>query len=407
MDDAQLIASKISLNLDLPPSCIQFCPAHPDLFVVGTYNLEREDDHSPKGDDASEAVAQSGRPQNRNGSLLVFRLKGHEIILLQTVLQPSAVLDLRFHPTNGDIFAVASSTATLGIYKLDPLANPTSPLMEVAVSDPPEAEIGMLFLQCQWHHTEENWLGVTSSSGFAYIIVLDSDWRLSQAVKLSLESELEPWAIAFSEPRKSEDGSTSFSVYTGSDDSILRYATYNMTNDPSIARSENDEPVRSVHTAKLTKKHGAGVTAILPLSSKSPDGGRLVVTGSYDDHIRLFAIHDLDQTGGFVMSKLLVEENLGGGVWRLDPVKVEAGNGSFRIKILVSCMHAGARLVVFRSDDGLTWTCKILARFEEHKSMNYGSDFLRGWDDGRLRCVSTSFYDRLLCVWDIRSFEDQ
>ena len=80
MDSAQLIASRISLNLELPPSCVQFCPAHPDLFVVGTYNLEREDKvvHE-NGDEAPAAEAQANRSQNRNGSLLVFRLKSDEL----------------------------------------------------------------------------------------------------------------------------------------------------------------------------------------------------------------------------------------------------------------------------------------------------------------------------------------
>lgn len=295
---------------------------------------------------------------------------------------------------------MASSTATLGIYRLDPSRSPTSPLLELAVSDPPEAEAGSLFLQCQWHHTKQNWLGVTSSSGNAYMLILDAEWRLSKVLKLSLESELEPWAIAFSEPRTVKDGSSSFSVYTGSDDSILRYASCAWEDGSRETSFDSDEPVISLYSAKLTRKHGAGVTAILPLSIRTPDEGRLVITGSYDDHIRLFAIHDLVQTGGFAMSKLLIEENLGGGVWRLDPIKIENRSGRVRIEILVSCMHAGSRIVVLTSDDRAAWQCRILARFEEHKSMNYGSDFVRGTEDGRLRCVSTSFYDRLLCVWD-------
>lgn len=44
------------------------------------------------------------------------------------------------------------------------------------------------------------------------------------------------------------------------------------------------------------------------------------------------------------------------------------------------------------------WSFEVLGRFEEHRSMNYGSDVQPG--DGRLRTiVSTSFYDKLLCLW--------
>ena len=63
-------------------------------------------------------------------------------------------------------------------------------------------------------------------------------------------------------------------------------------------------------------------------------------------------------------------------------------------------MHAGARLVDLEVKNEQDWTCKVLARFEEHKSMNYGSDFVRDSQAGDgLRCVSTSFYDKLLCLW--------
>lgn len=73
----QNIASLQSLVLDLPPSCIEFCPAHPDYFVIGTYNLQKEE---PEEDQNSNASVEAGgdeiikKPQSRNGSLVVFRL---------------------------------------------------------------------------------------------------------------------------------------------------------------------------------------------------------------------------------------------------------------------------------------------------------------------------------------------
>ena len=50
----------------------------------------------------------------------------------------------------------------------------------------------------------------------------------------------------------------------------------------------------------------------------------------------------------------------------------------------------------------------MLAKFEEHESMNYGSDVQpldlegeggRERGNGERTVVSTSFYDRLMCVW--------
>jgi diphthine methyl ester acylhydrolase len=131
-----------------------------------------------------------------------------------------------------------------------------------------------------------------------------------------------------------------------------------------------------------------------------------VVTGSYDDHVRLFAIHDLDKTFGMKRARLLAEENLGGGVWRLDLVSHRiTGDGNIVVIILASCMHAGSRIIELRGiGDGQAeeWTWAVLARFEEHHSMNYGSSFMNSRQEGikRLTCVSTSFYDKLLCLWD-------
>lgn len=74
------ISSTQSMVLDLPPSCIEFCPSHPAFFVVGTYNLEHSeqaDQHEDEGVDDAEgerAQARSAQPQNRNGSIIVFRV---------------------------------------------------------------------------------------------------------------------------------------------------------------------------------------------------------------------------------------------------------------------------------------------------------------------------------------------
>ena len=72
--------------------------------------------------------------------------------------------------------------------------------------------------------------------------------------------------------------------------------------------------------------------------------------------------------------------------------------------LLASCMHAGSRIVrLGRSADGSgEWAFSVLAKFEEHKSMNYGSDVQpvqRGQEGGQRTIVSTSFYDKLMCVW--------
>lgn len=64
------ISSLISQPLDLPPSCIAFCPTQPEIFVVGTYFLHK---------DEQEVVNGQTLPwQKRSGSLIIFRLEHDE-----------------------------------------------------------------------------------------------------------------------------------------------------------------------------------------------------------------------------------------------------------------------------------------------------------------------------------------
>lgn len=189
--------------------------------------------------------------------------------------------------------------------------------------------------------------------------------------------ELEAWTLAFTPDERG--------VLSGGDDCALRFSGV----------GGGDESVSWVDR----KIHGAGVTAILPVWQD--ESGLWVITGSYDDRIRL--VHAAS-TG---RRRVLAEMDLGGGVWRVkvvtrSPAQEEGGALDVmpqELVLLVSCMHAGARIVKLsgKEDD---WAFEVLARFEEHKSMNYGSDFHPETDEnGHRILVSTSFYDQLLCAW--------
>ena len=66
--------------------------------------------------------------------------------------------------------------------------------------------------------------------------------------------------------------------------------------------------------------------------------------------------------------------------------------------ILACCMHAGTRVVRLCKGEN-AWDFEVLARFEEHRSMNYGADFQPGGTGAGRRIVSISFYDKLMCLW--------
>lgn len=329
-----------------------------------------------------------------------FTANNAESNLVQTVSQPSALLDLRFNDgkdAEQDILAAVSSTGSLAIFKLDPAKDRASPLQHLVTTRCDDLGEDVLFLQCNWHPTLRNILAVTTSTGQARLLVLDDQRRISQYVDLDINNTLEAWSIAFSPtPSTLNENCTNVSVYCGGDDSMLRYTSCSWPVDGAMA-----EPEVPFGSMMLKGKHDAGVTAILPLQLKTKEGGRVVVTGSYDDHLRVFVIFDLDITHGLRRVEEVVHENLGGGVWRLNLVSLDESenDGSARIVLLASCMHAGARVVELRVEAEGAWTCRVLTRFEEHKSMNYASDYFP-LDSGKLLIASSSFYDKLLCLWE-------
>lgn len=75
-------------------------------------------------------------------------------------------------------------------------------------------------------------------------------------------------------------------------------------------------------------------------------------------------------------------------------------------------MHAGTRIVQVTHEDKKKkkeeeeddeWKFHVLAKFEEHESMNYGSDVQPDLKEEkeRKKIVSTSFYDRRMCLWTV------
>lgn len=398
------IASRQSVTLELPPSCLEFSPLLPSYFLVGTYNLQNS------AEEVGEREPPAG-PQKRNGSIAVYEIAGRDLVLVHTESRPSAILDLRFQICSGkeDIVGVVSSTATLEIFRFSSLSSGLPSLTLLSTLRLPGIGEDVLFLQLAWHPTIPDIVAITTSQGGVHILQLGSDYKTLLATEdpIILHS-LEAWSVAISPtlPTEEQTDSPSFTLYTGGDDSLLRYTTCIVKG--KLPQENDSLDIERPYPVMAVRGHDAGVTAILPL----PCGKDIVVTGSYDDHIRVYSIQPLQETFGLRKTSLLAETNLGGGVWRLRLIQYSCdgqgrGLGKWRALILASCMHAGARIVQIRgSDDNVdNVELEILGRFEEHKSMNYASDFQPGTGldgQGELVCVSSSFYDKLLCLWTIQ-----
>ncbi|KXT01333.1 hypothetical protein AC578_2710 [Pseudocercospora eumusae] len=410
-----------SLALDLPPSCIAFCPTLSNFFVVGTYYLhgkEQQGDlllREANNNNSNNAEPLSGDPestppspdecvQKRTGSLILFRLEQDNITRVSTITTDFAILDIQWslHADKvGDtLLAVATSTGLLAFYRLD------AARQELVLSCVKRiCDSTILVLSLTWHPFRPHVLGLTLSNGNVLLCECNSssssteDQLWSQDAVITThgiqQHELEAWTMAFT--------TQTALTLSGGDDILLQCS--------QIQDEGEDMHIEALW--KDRKLHEAGVTAILPLSDT------LVVTGSYDDHIRVLSLPSVGRR------QTLASLYLGGGVWRLKVLAQEkaavavptcqnmqeASDSALRqpctsLVLLASCMHAGARIVrLVRSRDE-EWTFEVLARFEEHKSMNYGSDVQPerkgpGGSGGVRSIVSTSFYDRLLCLWKI------
>ena len=395
------IQSLTSFRLHLPPSCIEFFPLNPQYAVIGTYNLENPDDKEAAGSAPHDGKV-SAKNQQRNGSLILVKIDGDNVYvqcicnsllafsaltsptsnIVRTLATPSAVLDIHFltHVTSSN-FGVATSTGAFSIYELQSWQrNPHISHIKTIQYFPED----ILITAFSWH-PESFMVGMTLSNGQVCLGVIDSESQDDAPTKLQVAShDLEAWTLAFL-----PDGS---GILSGGDDSALRFAELSDGSGGSVPWMDG-------------KIHGAGVTAILPVHLDSQ--GCLLVTGSYDDHIRIVHVPISGRR------QVLADSNLGGGVWRLKLLdrnpklpahhRVEKWRSEpppEAILLLVSCMHAGAKIVKLTKNASKDWQIEVLAKFEEHESMNYGSDCQPDVNSqGQRTFISTSFYDRRLCLW--------
>ncbi|KAH6677163.1 hypothetical protein B0J14DRAFT_336908 [Halenospora varia] len=435
--------------LDLPPSCIEFVPlkgiedaskSRPRVpgdqyFVVGTYDLQKEQDPVEVDVEDVSELQSPPKPQTRMGSLNLFRIRGNkELTLVERISYPSAILDLHFLPDRPTIFAVAGSTGDISLFEFAP--NECNADIEGRGSFSLKLlgtcqvfKPSLLVLSFCWYpgtdHPDHPLLVATVSDGGAYLVRFDQTFQKFHVFwdgKPLWKHTDQAWCCAVPSLRPSRV--FPYGIFTGGDDSevILTYCT------PHHLEEVPDE-LESV--AYLKRQHTAGVTAILflPLAPYTasiyrdmPIPGFFFLTGSYDDHIRLFVTEPERPRP----ARLLASLNIGGGGWRLKLLQdygvEEHSRSGMKLRVLASCMFAGSKILELEGGEydpaqpeAQTWTIKVVASMNVHQSMCYACD-AQPWDplvEGKLTycndhpgvnekrlVVSTSFYDRLMCLWN-------
>ncbi|KAL3426128.1 hypothetical protein PVAG01_02919 [Phlyctema vagabunda] len=394
------ITQLCSTILDLPPSCIEFSPVAPEYFIVGTYNLQKEENMVPGEEEGNEdsddpAVQVGKKQQSRDGSLILCKIVDGNLTLVQTLSYPSAILDLHFSPQDPHTFAIVSSTGRFSTFTLQ-----TNDEVNVSVQHLSTTQLfpdDVIITSFVFHPSDPALVAVTLSTGAVHLFrtstISAGTYPEVTPSEPVITHTLEAWCCNFS----TTPGTT---LYSGGDDARLRSVTFADLAQAGIT----EESIEIASPAAGFRGHEAGVTAILPLPvprARSSDEVSTLLTGSYDDHVRVISI---SQNRARVLSELYI----GGGVWRLKQIFVpskESKADRAVFTILASCMHAGARILEVREEGEGEWKIEILGKVELHKSMNYGSDVqphvgdIGCGRDQEVLCVSTSFYDKLLCVW--------
>lgn len=338
--------------------------------------------------------------------------------LVQRVALPYAVFDLHFHLRDRSKLAIASSTGCVALFIVSNGTNTHPTLNQIWTKQVHEdSSVPSLFLA--W--APKDWFPQKQADGFA---VTFSDSRtsvfgtegsiadeegISEWGSFPAKQMIEVWFVALGAMRQtpeSGDGQhyTPF-MFTGNDFGSLHTRRFGTEDDKDEDDEEPLAPLILEHDDRA-RHHTAGVTAILPFPLPLVDDAPILLTGSYDEGLR---VYHATRRG-----EVLAEQGLDGGVWRLQFLNTtevsnapDANQVERHFLVLASCMHAGTRIVRVTQkvqDETSDWSIEVLAKFTEHESMNYASDVWKGSTAGtpessELLVVSSSFYDRRVCVW--------
>ncbi|PYI33615.1 hypothetical protein BP00DRAFT_391786 [Aspergillus indologenus CBS 114.80] len=434
-------ASNTTVFLDQPPSCLQFSPAIPDCCIIGTYLL------SEQKDETNDANIQ----QTKTGSLQLWRINPstNELTLLSKLPLPYAVFDLHFHPRDPSLLSIATSAGSVAFFRLTPGENDDQPptlnhlLTHAVHEDPSIPALFLAWTPSTWpsltpgtntDNTPLDAFAVTFSDSLTTIFQYtpgpdpDSPPQIAELDSFPASQAIEVWFAALatfpnassSQQQQQQQQQAQQQIpyiFTGNDFGALHTRRYD-TNPTPTSSSETDDTQPQQLSALLDhhdrgRHHTAGVTSILPLPIPLQDDSPVILTGSYDESLR---VYHATRRG-----EVLAEIGLGGGVWRLQLLSsssssVAGAADGWTGLVLASCMHGGTRVVRVQCSAESGWELEILAEFTEHESMNYASDVWKpaggyelpvrsdgaGTQEQEILCLSSSFYDRRVCLWRVR-----
>ena len=324
-------------------ACSVECCHHPDhghIVGVGTYQLCQE-----TGTRLGQIVL---------GLVNLDNIKlGDNVYTEACSLSCSGVLDMKWSHHNEPKLAVAEAGGDVVIYEVvkDQESEGKLKLKSISRTNVSNG----LCLALEWSFDSER-IVISDSLGCVTMLTVSDEDVVAKMTNISNTHGFEAWTVCLSK----HDTNI---FYSGGDDCKLN--CYDL-------RSNDSSPVRSNKSS-----HSMGVTSMVASARSS----NVLVTGSYDEHVRMWDVRNLrSETSSY---------SVGGGVWRLKPKPEDED------VMLVAAMHDGFKIAQ---------NCEIVQEFREHESLAYGADWVADFqfEDTQQSMIATcSFYDCLFKTWSL------
>ncbi|KAI5329788.1 PREDICTED: diphthine methyltransferase [Prunus dulcis] len=333
-------------NLDGNADAVEFCPhdSYHHVLAASTYTLQEGD-----------------RP-SRAGSISLFNVDADlgRLDLFHRI-ETAGIFDIKWNPVGGSVsplLAQADADGYLRIHGLECCSDEAR--AGFSLREITDEKISSAMCLClDWNPSATSITVGLSDGSVSIASIVESQLETQELWKAH---DFEVWAASF-------DTHQPQLVYTGSDD--CKFSCWDLRDGPSKLAFQN------------TKVHTMGVCCIV----KNPNGPNTVLTGSYDEYLRVWDVRSISRP---------VNETsicLGGGVWRIKYHPFVSG------LVLTACMHNGFSVVKINGDKA-----EVIETYSKHESLAYGADWHRekSFREGKRNSTlvaTCSFYDRLLRLW--------
>ncbi|XP_055388940.1 diphthine methyltransferase [Condylostylus longicornis] len=344
-----------TVDTEYSADSVEWClhPNFSEYFACGTYQLDDVDNNT-----SSQA------PCRRKGRIYLFKYELKNNILKEEFrLETAAILDMKwlnYHREEFPILGAANALGEIHIYNIQDNKLVLKSSIQLNSNDD-----NLLALSLEWSPNVNNELNnykLITSDSKGCVSLLNYDGV--QLIKLKTWSahNFEAWTCSFDKWNFNR-------IFTGGDDTTLN--SFDIRDPQNITNNYTNY------------SHIAGVTAML----SHPKMENILITGSYDDRLRIFDTRNLKNS--------VKEVNLEGGIWRIrsDPITHNQN------LLLCACMYKNFTIVKIFDD---SQNMEIKGAYEEHESICYGADWCQTFEENEklnnLIMGTCSFYDHKLCV---------